>query len=80
MRHVLSATLMFAGLFTCQSSLAQNEHSGHAEHAGHGAVGKVNFANSCIPAVQEDFARGIAMLHSFWYTAAEPAPMITAAA
>src|SRR5699024_9143262 len=35
------------------------------------AVGKVDFANSCSPAVQEDFARGVAMLHSFWYTAGE---------
>jgi hypothetical protein len=34
-------------------------------------LGKVNFPNSCSPAVQEKFMRGVAMLHSFWYSAAE---------
>lgn len=34
-----------------------------------GQLGKVAFANSCSAAVQEDLQRGIAMLHSFWYTA-----------
>ena len=43
----------------------------HDEHEGHGNVGKVVFANSCSPAVQADFLRGVAMLHSFWYTAGE---------
>jgi hypothetical protein len=45
----------------------------HDEDEGHGAVGKVAFANSCSPAVQADFLRGVAMLHSFWYTAGEQA-------
>src|SRR5689334_16698241 len=43
----------------------------HDEHAGHGQVGEVNFANSCAPAIQADLARGVAMLHSFWYSAGE---------
>ncbi|HEV8573669.1 MAG TPA: hypothetical protein VGR43_03075, partial [Dehalococcoidia bacterium] len=30
-------------------------------------LGKVNFPNSCSPAVQETFQRGVAMLHSFRY-------------
>jgi tetratricopeptide (TPR) repeat protein len=34
-------------------------------------LGKVNFPNSCSPQVQADFERGVAMLHSFWYSAAE---------
>jgi hypothetical protein len=43
-------------------------------HAGHVmAVGTVDFVNSCAPAVQADFARGVAMLHSFWYSAGEQA-------
>ena len=33
-------------------------------------LGKVDFANSCSPAVQEKFERGVAMLHSFYYSAA----------
>jgi tetratricopeptide (TPR) repeat protein len=34
-------------------------------------LGKVNFPTSCDPAVQQQFERGVAMLHSFWYSAAE---------
>jgi tetratricopeptide (TPR) repeat protein len=34
-------------------------------------LGKVQFANSCLPVVQPDIDRGVAMLHSFQYGAAE---------
>jgi tetratricopeptide (TPR) repeat protein len=34
-------------------------------------LGKVQFANGCSKAVQPRLLRGIAMLHSFWYSAAE---------
>ena len=43
----------------------------HEDHAGQDKVGAVSFANSCAPAVQADLARGVAMLHSFWYSAGE---------
>ena len=36
-----------------------------------GQLGKVDFANSCAPAVQERLQRGVAMLHSFWYSETE---------
>jgi tetratricopeptide (TPR) repeat protein len=36
-------------------------------------LGKVGFANSCSPAVQEQFQRGVAMLHSFRYGEGEKA-------
>ena len=36
-------------------------------------LGKINFPNSCIPAAQPAFLRGIAELHSFQYAAAEKA-------
>jgi len=36
-------------------------------------LGKVEFANSCSPAVQEKLQRGIAMLHSFYYSATQKA-------
>ena len=36
-------------------------------------LGKVEFPNSCSPAVQEKFLRGVAMLHSFYYSAAQTA-------
>jgi hypothetical protein len=35
---------------------------------GKGKLGKVDFPNSCAPAVQADLNRAIAMLHSFWYS------------
>src|SRR5687767_11565835 len=34
-------------------------------------LGKVDFQNSCSPAVQETFLRGVAMLHSFWFMEGE---------
>src|ERR1700752_615362 len=38
-----------------------------------GKLGKVEFPNSCSPAVQEKFLRGVAMLHSFYYSATRKA-------
>ena len=49
-------------LATATPAIAQHTHD-------HGDVGTVVFANSCAPAVQEDLSRGVAMLHSFWYSA-----------
>src|SRR5438067_10350655 len=36
-------------------------------------LGKIEFPNSCSLAVQEKFLRGVAMLHSFYYSAAQKA-------
>src|SRR5499426_4356130 len=36
-------------------------------------LGKVEFPNSCSPAVQEKLLRGVAMLHSFYYSAGQRA-------
>jgi len=36
-------------------------------------LGKVEFANSCSPAVQEKLQRGVAMLYSFYYSATQRA-------
>src|ERR1043166_1036411 len=36
-------------------------------------LGKVEFPNSCSPAVEEKLLRGIAMLHSFYYSATQKA-------
>ena len=57
------AALSIAGL------PAQAQH----DHAGHHTVGTVRFANSCSAAVQDDLAKGVAMVHSFWYSAGEQA-------
>ena len=45
-----------------------------SQHEGHGgaeALGRVSFPTSCAPAVQADFDRAVAMLHSFWFVAAQ---------
>jgi hypothetical protein len=59
---ILLALLSFSG-FPC----AQETH----EHAAPEQLGTVSFATSCSPAVQAEFQRGVALLHSFAYSAAE---------
>jgi hypothetical protein len=49
------------------AALAQHEH-GSPDSA---AVGNVSFPTSCSPAVQPDFNRAVALLHSFWYRKSE---------
>ena len=56
-------------LFIFPSSSAQETHS----HSAPEKLGKVSFPISCTPAVQDQFNRGVALLHSFAYTAAENA-------
>jgi tetratricopeptide (TPR) repeat protein len=52
------------------TALALADASG--QHHEHGEkLGKVAFQNSCSPAAQETFLRGVALLHSFEYTPAE---------
>ena len=46
-------------------SFADEQHNHSAGHPG--KLGKVNFTNSCSPAVQDRLQRAVAMLHSFWY-------------
>jgi len=48
-------------------SSAKETHS----HGAPERLGKVSFPISCAPAVQEQFDRGVALLHSFAYAAAE---------
>jgi len=49
------------------SSHAQEEHN----HGVPEKLGRVSFPTSCLPAVQQQFDRGVALLHSFAYTPAE---------
>jgi tetratricopeptide (TPR) repeat protein len=56
-------------LFIFPFSSAQETHSHNAPEK----LGKVSFQISCTPSVQEQFNRGVALLHSFAYTAAENA-------
>src|SRR3954468_12176358 len=45
----------------------------HDDDKASASLGTVKFQNSCSPAVQEKLTQGVAMLHSFYYTAAERA-------
>jgi tetratricopeptide (TPR) repeat protein len=56
-------------LAVCVGAVAQHEH--HQEGAAPAELGAVHFENSCKPEVQKSFTRGVALLHSFWYEAAE---------
>ena len=60
------AALLLAAL----SVSAAYPHDDDAKAAAQ-QLGKVKFPNSRSPKVQQKLQRGVAMLHSFWYTAAE---------
>jgi len=61
--------ILLALLFIVPFSSAQEAHI----HSAPEKLGKVSFPISCAPAVQEQFDRGVALLHSFAYAAAEAA-------
>src|SRR5271156_1867015 len=54
-------------LFIASLSSAQETH----DHGAPEKLGKVSFPISCAPSVQEQFNRGVALLHSFAYTSAK---------
>jgi len=56
-------------LLTAAFPAAQETH----EHSAPEKLGRVSFQTSCAPAVQQQFERGVALLHSFAYAAAENA-------
>src|SRR5262245_39427187 len=57
--------LAAAGLAALPAA-AQHEHSGAPAQQ----LGTVHFTNSCNDAVRADFDRAVALLHSFWFSAA----------
>jgi len=63
----LPRLILLTALTICSS--AQGTH----EHPAPEQLGKVHFVTSCATAVQAQFDRGIALLHSFMYSAAENA-------
>ena len=54
-------------------ALADEPHNHNHGPADLGNLGKVTFDTSCKAAVQQDFSRAVAMMHSFWYVEAEKA-------
>lgn len=67
-KHHLAAGCLASLMLAATSAVAQDSHAGHAMPD---KVGTVVFANSCAQAVQADLATGVAMLHSFWYSAGD---------
>ena len=63
----IALPLIALSLAAASGAFGQHDHS-HGDN-----VGKVEFPNSCSPAVQDQFLRGVAMLHSFYYSAAQKA-------
>ena len=57
-------------LGTCVSLLAPGVAHAQHDHAAPERLGTVAFETSCAPAVQTDFNRAVALLHSFWFSAA----------
>jgi tetratricopeptide (TPR) repeat protein len=64
---LLSALLVFLGPF------ALREKQGVHDHAALEGLGVVSFPTTCNPDVQSEFEQGVALLHSFEYSAAEGA-------
>jgi tetratricopeptide (TPR) repeat protein len=66
---------LLTGVVTGAVLLAGQEHhhAGGAEAAGGGHLGQVHFSTSCAPGVQQTFEKGVALLHSFQYAAADQA-------
>ena len=61
--------IVLALLFLSPFASAQETHN----HSAPEKLGKVSFPITCAPAVQEQFNRGVALLHSFAYSDAEKA-------
>jgi tetratricopeptide (TPR) repeat protein len=59
--------ISLALLLVVPAAVAQEEHN----HGAPEKLGKVSFPTSCSPAIQEQFDRGVALLHSFAYAPAE---------
>src|SRR3954452_11494809 len=53
--------------FSLVAPLIAQEH----EHPAPEKLGSVNFPTACSPKTQKEFERGLALLHSFAYSAAE---------
>ncbi len=68
-RKFLSLAISTLALVSTQRVLAQEGH----EHGAPAKLGEVSFSTSCKPAVQADFNRAVALLHSFTYMPAHEA-------
>ena len=71
----LVSLITLASLASClglPTPAAAQQHE-HGPPVDGGSLGRVEFATSCSAEVHDDFNRAVALLHSFWYHAAEAA-------
>ncbi|HXA76714.1 MAG TPA: hypothetical protein VNV41_06235 [Candidatus Acidoferrales bacterium] len=68
MSHLSRVGLSLLFIFSLSLNTQQTHNHGVPEK-----LGKVSFPTSCLPAVQQQFNRGVALLHSFAYTPAKNA-------
>jgi tetratricopeptide (TPR) repeat protein len=67
----LACLLLFSLLITLAAADDDDKNHHHHEDLTEVQLGTVYFPVSCVPSVQKPFARGVALLHSFWYEEAE---------
>jgi hypothetical protein len=72
MKH-LTCFLLFVSLSTLAAFADDDQDKDHHHHEDltGSQLGTVHFPVSCAGSVQKPFARGVALLHSFWYEEAE---------
>ena len=69
----VACLLLFVSLFTLAAFADDDRDKDyhHHEDLTEAQLGTVHFPISCAASVQKPFARGVALLHSFWYEEAE---------
>jgi hypothetical protein len=65
--RVLPIAILCMHAVIASPSFAQHDHGS----SGPSGLGSVDFPTSCAPALQPDFNRAVALLHSFWYKESE---------
>jgi predicted Zn-dependent protease len=67
----LTLLFLFFGLISLTAFAEDEKDHPHHEDLTESQLGTVHFPVSCSPEIQRPFARGVALLHSFWYEEAE---------
>jgi tetratricopeptide (TPR) repeat protein len=70
LKHIACALFLCAAIFAVADDDQDKDHH-HHEDLTEAQLGTVHFPVSCVDSVQKPFARGVALLHSFWYEEAE---------
>jgi hypothetical protein len=63
----MKAILIISTFLAASAALAHDDDPAASAGRPPQQLGKVSFPTSCAPAVQDAFARGVALLHSFWF-------------